>query len=303
VKRLLVSIIAVGGLWAAIPAAADTAPAGTVAEVPANAGAASHLGVDAKGTGAGFGGTFPLGVTLALYKGFTLDLAAAGRCGDSDATAGTCPASSQIASGVVSGSASLAGLFSQAVTAPIGVFLASPTGGGLADVIFEATVNGTVESDRGHLVAVSDPTFGYEFRFDPLPTVMAPLGTTVTLNEFALNVGASATGPGPATPAPKPKLKPCRKGYHHNSKNKCVKNKPKLKPCKTGYHHNSKSKCVKNTPKKKTAKKSAVAAAASTVTHSLITNPTTCTGSWPAELRIRYSDHTQTLDAAIPCTP
>jgi hypothetical protein len=300
VKRLLVSIIALGGLWAAQPAVADSAPPGTVAEVPANAGAASHLGIDAKGTGAGFGGAFPQGVTLALYKGFTLDLAAAGRCGDSDATAGTCPASSQIASGVVSGSASLAGLFSQAVTAPIGVYFANPTAGALADVIFEATVNGTVEADRGHLVAVSDPTFGYEFRFDPLPTVMAPLGTTVTLDEFALNVGASATGPG-ATPATKPKLTPCKKGYHHNSKSKCVKNTPKLKPCKKGYHHNSKSKCVKNTPKKKTTKKSAVLA--STVTHNLITNPTTCTGSWPAELRIRYSDHTQVLDAAIGCTP
>jgi hypothetical protein len=302
VKRLLVSIIVLGGLWAAQPAAADSAPPGTVAEVPANVGAASHLGIDAKGTGAGFGGAFPQGVTLALYKGFTLDLAAAGRCGDTDATAGTCPASSQIASGVVSGSASLAGLFSQPVSAPIGVYLANPTAGALADVIFEATVNGTVEADRGQLVAVSDPTFGYEFRFDPLPTVMAPAGTTVTLDEFALNVGASATGPG-TTPAPKPKLKPCRKGYHHNSKSKCVKNTPKLKPCKTGYHHNSKHKCVKNTPKKKTATKSVVAAAATTVTHNLITNPTTCTGSWPAELRIRYSDHTQVLDAAIGCTP
>ncbi len=299
-KRLLVSIIALGGLWAAQPAVADSAPPGTVAEVPANAGAPSHLGIDAKGTGAGFGGAFPQGVTLALYKGFTLDLAAAGRCGDTDATAGTCPASSQIASGVVSGTASLAGLFSQAVTAPIGVYLANPTAGALADVIFEATVNGTVESDRGHLVAVSDPTFGYEFRFDPLPTVTAPAGTTVTLDEFALNVGASATGPAATPPT---KLTPCKKGYHHNSKSKCVKNTPKLKPCKSGYHHNSKHKCVKNTPKKKTATKSVVAAAATTVTHNLITNPTTCTGSWPAELRIRYSDHTQVLDAAIGCTP
>jgi hypothetical protein len=38
-------------------------------------------------------------------------------------------------------------------------------------------------------------------------------------------------------------------------------------------------------------------------THSLITNPTTCAGSWPLQLRVRYSDHTDVRDAAIACTP
>jgi hypothetical protein len=304
VKRVLTSILMVGvGLWAAMPAVADTAPAGTVTAQPSKAGATSHLVIDAKGTGAGFGGTFPAGVTLALYKGFGLDLAAAGRCSDSDAAAGTCPTSSQIATGVVSGSASLAGLFATAVTAPIGVFLANASNGDLADVVVEVSVQGTIESARGQLIGLNDPTFGYAFRFDPLPTVAAPVGTTVTLNEFTLDVGASATGPGTPAPAPKPKLKPCRKGYHHNSKNKCVKNKPKpkLKPCRKGYHHNSKNKCVKNVPAKKAAAVSAVAA--TTVTHNLITNPATCSGSWPAELQVRYPDHTQTLDAAIACSP
>lgn len=299
-KRVLASIVTIGvGLWAAGPALADTAPAGTVAEVPANAGAPSHLGIDAKGTGVAFGGSFPVGVTVALFKGFSLDLAAAGRCGDSDATAGTCPASSQIASGIVNGTASLAGLFSQTVTAPVGVFLANANGGDLADVIFEATVQGMAESARGQLVAVNDPTFGYEFRFDPLPTVTAPLGTTVTLNEFALNVGASATGPAPTTPAT-PKRKKCR--YGRSKSGKC---KARPKHCKYGRAKSgnckSKPKTTTTTTTKSATLVSAVAAA--TVTHNLITNPTTCTGSWPAQLRIRYSDHTQVLDAPIPCVP
>ena len=171
---------------------------------------------------------FPTGVTLLVYKGFGLDLAAAGRCNDADAGAGTCPTSSQIATGVVSGSASLAGLFATPVTAPIGVFLANASNGDLADVVVEVSVQGTIQSARGQLIGVNDPTYGYAFRFDPLPTVTAPAGTTVTLDEFTLTVGASATGAG-TTPTPKPKLKSCRKGHHHNSKNKCVKNKPKKK--------------------------------------------------------------------------
>jgi hypothetical protein len=273
-------IVTVGaGLCAALPAYADTAPAGTLSAVPGGAGAAAHLVVDAKGTGAGFGATFPQGVTLALYKGFALDLAAAGRCSDGDASAGTCPPTSQIASGVVSGSASLAGLFGQDITAPVGVFLANATGGDLADVVVEVVVQGSTQTARGKLVGVSDPVFGYEFRFDPLPSVAVPAGFTVTLNEFKLDVGASATGPGPVPP--KPKVKKCRKGYHHNSKGKCVKNKKKKK-------------------KTTTTKRASVS---STVTHNLFTNPVTCTGSWPAQLRVRYADHTQTLDAAIACSP
>ena len=286
-QRVLAAMVTAGvALWAALPAAADTATPGTVVAQPSNAGAASHLVIDAKGTGAGFGGVFPTGVTLLVYKGFALDLAAAGRCNDSNASTGTCPTSSQIATGVVSGSASLAGLFATPVTAPIGVFLANASNGDLADVVVEVSVQGTIQSARGQLIGVNDPTFGYAFRFDPLPTVTAPAGTTVTLNEFSLTVGASATGPG-TTPTPK-KLKPCRKGYHHNSKNKCVKNKPKKK---------------KKTAKKAAATSAAVAVTAATVTHNLITNPATCSGSWPTQLQVRYPDHTQTLDAAIACSP
>ncbi len=287
-QRVLTAMVTVGvGLWAALPAAADTATPGTVVAQPSNAGAASHLVIDAKGTGAGFGGVFPTGVTLLVYKGFGLDLAAAGRCNDADAGAGTCPTSSQIATGVVSGSASLAGLFATPVTAPIGVFLANASNGDLADVVVEVSVQGTIQSARGQLIGVNDPTYGYAFRFDPLPTVTAPAGTTVTLDEFTLTVGASATGAG-TTPTPKPKLKSCRKGHHHNSKNKCVKNKPKKKKKKTA---------------KKAATTAAVAVTAATVTHNLITNPATCSGSWPTQLQVRYPDHTQTLDAAIACSP
>ncbi|MGI8801258.1 MAG: hypothetical protein ACR2KV_03665 [Solirubrobacteraceae bacterium] len=274
-QRVLAVIMIVGvGLWAALPAAADTAPAGTLTAQPDKAGAASHLLVDAKGTGAGFGGAFPQGVTLALFKGFTLDLAAAGRCSDSAAGAGSCPANTQIAGGMVSGSASLAGLFATAVTAPVNVYLANASSGSLADVIVEVNVQGTTETARGHLVAVSDPTFGYEFRFDPLPPVMAPVGTTITLAEFTLDVGSSATGPG-TTPV---------------AHGRCAHGR-----AKNGH-------CKKKKKKKAATRRSATIAATTTVTHNLITNPTTCGGSWPTQLRVRFADHTQTLDAAIPCS-
>jgi hypothetical protein len=281
VRRVLALIVTIGvGVWAAPAALADTAPAGTLTAVPGNTKAASHLLVDAKGTGAGFGGSFPLGVTLALYKGFSLDLAAAGRCSDSNAGAGTCPASSQIATGVVSGTASLAGLFAQAVTAQIGVFLAGASNGDLADVVVEVAVQGTTQTARGQLVAVNDPTFGYEFRFDPLPMVAVPGGTTVTLDEFKLDVGASATGPGP-TPVTHGK---CAHGRAANGHCKKAKKKKKKKA------------------KKKAKKKKPTAKKAATVTHNLVTNPATCAGSWPTQLRVRYADHTQTLDAAIACS-
>jgi hypothetical protein len=34
---------------------------------------------------------------------------------------------------------------------------------------------------------------------------------------------------------------------------------------------------------------------------SLITNPRTCAGSWAAQLRVQYADHTNTYDAKVPC--
>jgi hypothetical protein len=35
--------------------------------------------------------------------------------------------------------------------------------------------------------------------------------------------------------------------------------------------------------------------------YSVITNPPTCTGTWAAQVRVRYSDRTDTYDAALPC--
>lgn len=284
-------------------AAAPPAASLTVLAQPSGLGSPSHLKLDAKLPLASLGAPYPQGITLALFKDFSLDLDGAARCAARDAAAGTCPAASRIAAGQISAATSVAGLLPMPVTAPLGVYLALPGNGDLADVIIEVTAQGTTQATRGQLFAVSDPTFGYELRLDPLASVTAPLSTMVSVTELTLDIGAAATGPAtaPAATTPPAPLAPFRrplKCTHGRSHGKCKKQTHKKARRRRNRRLGHRANAKKATFVTATTASTTVTAA---VTHNLISNPVTCGGSWPVELRIRFADHTQVLDAAIAC--
>jgi len=251
---------------------ADPAPSGTATAQPNTPSQPSHIVIDAKGSSGGLGSSLPQGVTVAVYKGFVLDLqAVAERCSDAQAASFTCPADSQVASGSFSGTASGPG-FQTPFNGTIEAFLGPTRGGDLADVFVEVDVDGK-HGARGQLVAVSDPTFGYELRFDPLPQPTLPPGFSATVNQLTVNIGASRiTG---STPSPSRGTSPTR---------------TRRRRCRT-------RRC------RRRGQGQGAGRSAATVTHSLITNPAACSGSWPLQIRVRYSDHTDVRDAAIACSP
>ena len=268
---------------------ADTAPSGTATAQPNTPSQPSHIIIDAKGSSGGLGSSLPQGVTVAVYKGFVLDLmAVAQRCTDAQATSFTCPTDTQVASGSFSGTASGPG-FQTPFSGTIEAFLGPTEGGDLADVFVEVDVAGGKHGAKGQLVAVSDPTFGYELRFDPLPQATVPPGFTATVNELTVNIGASRTT-GSSTP-PSSTTSPMR-----------------ARPRGQGQGQGAGRSAATG---RRSARRRARARgrgrprgrSTQTVTHSLITNPATCAGSWPVQIRVRYSDHTDVRDAPIACSP
>jgi hypothetical protein len=256
-------------------ASADPAPSGTATAQPNTPAQPSHIVIDAKGSAGGVGASVPSGVTIAVYRAFKLDLdAVAERCTDAQASSFTCPPDSQVASGSVSGTASSAG-FQQPFSGTIEAFLGPTRGGDLADVFVEVDVAGK-HGGRGQLVAVSDPTFGYELRFDPLPQASLPPGFSATVNELSVNIGAMRTTASPTTPSPG--------------------------TAPTGMRR-MRQRCRRARRCRHRRRGQGAGRSAATVAHSLITNPPACAGSWPLQIRVRYPDHTDVRDAAIACNP
>jgi hypothetical protein len=254
------------------PAGADTAPGGTASAQPNQAGQPSKIVIDAHGSAGGVGQTVPSGVTVAIDRGFQIDLAAADRCTSAQAANFTCPSSSQVSSGTFSGTYSYA-TFQGSFNGTIEAFLGPTENGDLADVFVEVDVAGGKHGASGQLVAVNDPTFGYELRFDPLPSAGLPPGVMITVNQLTVTTGASRTVSAPSAPRPGSRT-------HSGRRHGCRR---RHRSCR---RHRSRAR-----------------GSATTGTHSLITNPTACAGSWPLQLRVRYSDHTDVRDAAIACTP
>ncbi|HEV3228810.1 MAG TPA: hypothetical protein VGY97_04990 [Solirubrobacteraceae bacterium] len=270
---LAVGAPALGGGLSALPiasAGAAPAPSGTATAQPNTAGQPSKIVINASGSAGGVGQSVPSGVTVAVYRGFQLDLATVAQpCTSEQAANFTCPPASQVASGTFSGTYSYAtaqGSFNGTIEA----FQGPAETGNLADVFVEVDVAGGKYGAKGQLVAVNDPTYGYEIRFDPLPTASLPPGFTATVNQLTVTVGASRTVTPPPAPSP---TKPARRHRRHRCR---------------GRRH-----CRKH--RQRTGRSAAT-------THSLITNPATCAGSWPLQLRLRYSDHTDVRDAAIACS-
>ncbi len=265
----------------AVPAAADPAPAGTATAQPNQVGKPSSIVIRASGSSGGLGQSLPQGVTVALFSGFGVDLGAVSeRCGASDAKNATCPAASRVATGQFQGQASFAGT-QQPISGTLNAFLAPPSGGDLADVVVEVSAGGQSRSGRGQLVAVNQAPFGYELRFDPLPASMVPPGASVSIDQLTLTIGASRVE-GARPPVPK---RPAAHRRHRRCRTKhCARRR------RASRH------------RRVSAPRRGKRARGPAVTHSLLTNPSTCSGSWPLQLRVRYSDHTDVRDAPIACT-
>lgn len=272
VRRLLAA--AAVGLASLVSPAAAQAPTWTATAQPSQAAKQSRITVTASGS-ANSGQSVPQGITLALFKGFTLDLGAVAERCTSTASPPSCPPGSQIATGQFSGSGSYMG-FSRNFSGTIQAYLAPPSSGDLADVIVVVNVSGLGSgSARGQLVSVSDPTFGYELRFDPLPSGMIPPGASATINQLTLTAGAMRTTSVAA---------------NHRHK---ARKKHRTKACRRHGRH-----CRRAS--RRTRHRAVKAAQGQTL--SLLTNPASCPGSWPLEVRVRYSDHTDVRDTPIACT-
>ncbi|TMK40279.1 MAG: hypothetical protein E6G56_08270 [Actinobacteria bacterium] len=263
---------------ATAPASADTAPMGSAIAQPHRAGAPSHIVVSGSGSSAGLGGTSPKGITLAVYRGFRLDLRTiAARC-TSTANPARCPKSSQVASGSFRGTATYPG-GAFPFNGTIQAFLAPPSAGALADVIVVVSVAGMTYSGRGQLVAVAGPVYGYELRADPLPAgavPAVPAGVTVTLDELSVNVGAARRLRGPRRRA--------AQGGRRRRGRRCPAGR-RGRACRR----------ARGRPRRPTPGRSVK-------TLNLITNPSVCAGPWPFELRVRYADHTDVRDFGIACS-
>ncbi|HEX4108774.1 MAG TPA: hypothetical protein VHX88_11605 [Solirubrobacteraceae bacterium] len=184
----LTALLAGGASWAA----AQTAPSGTAIASPSSAGAAAHLLISASGSTINLGTALPKGVTIEVARGYGVNLAAASRCSATQAKGNACPASSRVATGSITGTASALGL-SEPIDATLDAYLTAPTGGSEADVIVTAQAFGVTLSARGEVLALSGPTYGTELKFDPLPSVTLPLGAVFKLREVSLNIGARGT--------------------------------------------------------------------------------------------------------------
>jgi hypothetical protein len=250
------------GSGIALIAAAGAAPAAsadvTVTLSPNVAGKPSTVTVDASGTDPDFNGRIPQSVILAIQRGFVFDRrAVAALCSAQQAQSLSCPESSRIGSGsaTVTASGALVPGGSQDYTAQIDIFAAAPsTAGDLADIVIEVSTPGGKVGGKGRLVPIATGTFGYEVRFDNLPSPgqSLPPGVTVTLKRLQVTVGVHRTV----------------------TSTKIVKKRVKVKRRR---RHGRRYRIVR---RKVTIRRS----------YNLITNPSTCAGTWAAQLRVRFSD-------------
>ncbi|GAC1323154.1 MAG: hypothetical protein NVSMB25_19160 [Thermoleophilaceae bacterium] len=266
--RRHVTLLVLVGLAFPAQAFADSGQSATVSAQPSQAGRGSVLTLSASGSAGALGQAAPQGVTIALFRGFTIDPGAVtGRCSDPRA----CPESSRAARGTFNGHTSFLGV-NQSFSGTIDGFLAAPTNGALADVIVRVISGGTTYTGRGQLVSVNDRAYGYELRFDPLPQPPLPPGATGSIDTLTLTTGASSTAAGGGT--------------GRRAKRK------KARAC------SRRARCRRRSRRRHRHR------GAPATTRSLLTNPSTCaTGSWPLELRVRYTDHTDVRALSVACTP
>ena len=221
-----------------------------------------HLFTDA----AELGGRMPSGLSLRIARGFVVNTRAVpGRCTDDQATKAACPIEARVARGAAMVEAStLTG--SQEYRARIDVFLTDARQGDFAGVIVTVEVQNDRRSARGRVIALPEPPFGYEVRFDSFPTPELPPGVTLKLKSFELDTGGELE---------EKRVVRCAK------RSKTCRPKPGCRSTRTRRCKLYRTKIVRR---------------------HLLTTPASCSGSWPAQAEARFEDGTTAIiDAPIPC--
>lgn len=272
-RPLLLALLA--GALIPSPATAQV----TSAAEPNSPASASRIKLGVDGAASAFGGRVPTGIALLLDRGFQVDLATPAVCGYSAGQGGGCPARSQVAAGSALVETSTLGGPATEVRAVIDVFRAERPGTGqpadiLAPLLAVIRTEDRKSYSEGYVRRTDQAPFGYEVRFDQLSTPGAPLGTTVRLKRFDLDLGAAWTEP--VTVTRKVRCK-------QSSRSRSCK---KRAGCKAG------KRCARYRTVRETRLEQ----------HNLLRNPERCTGTWGARTVATFADgSTATLDAPIAC--
>lgn len=285
-----------------VVSATALAPAASLADNPGLSASAppydypgfqSHLILDDVGNAGGLPpNQVPSSLSLLFAQGFGWDpQAVSTTCTTAEANNNSCPTASRIGRGTID--VTLSGLLNGTDAAQISLYAMAPQGtGDIAGVAFYFYINDTKNQFQfqgtsiGHLKPVSDPTFGTTMQWDKLPVPQVPPGINVTLNDFKVDIGApdltaaqfaTTASPGTTTPTHKHKHKHKKKKKKHHAKKK---------------HHVT----------RRRARAAVSTLNPKPLAHSLLTNPPSCSGSWPVRVVWGFSGGPRTADAAAPCS-
>lgn len=297
-RAALACLTATALLGLAVPARSDTepAPSGLATLVPDNAGAPSHLKLDAEGPSGGLeAGKLPNSLAFAFQNGFTVAPSAVpGVCSNSQANNNSCPDNSRFASGTIDLVAHGGGFApgGSHYTADLTLYIAPPQQAGDpagAVFYFVEKSSGFQGSSLGRIITLSDPTYGTEVRFDKLPLPQLPPGFTFDLQSLKLDVGVESgqTGSSGSSGGNGTSGSGTTPGSHRSHRHRRSKRKHR--------HGTSPLRLRPHAPRRAPTATSAAAS-------SFLTNPTTCSGTWSIRLQIGFADGEQERDASAPCT-
>jgi hypothetical protein len=295
---MLGAAIASALVWVLAPGIGSADTPGLTASVPPYdyTGFQSHLILNDVGPAGGLPANHvPSSFSMSFAQGFGFDpQAVSTTCStaQADPNNNTCPPASRIGRGTID--VTISGLISGTDQAQITVFQMPPQApGDIAGVAFYFSINDTKNqfmfqgTSIGHLRSVSgDPQFGSTIAFDKLQFPTIPPGINITLNDMKLDLGAPDLSAAIFASSSTPGTTPVKR--HHRKHKKHKKHK------KHARH-----------PSKKTHGRRATAGQAKLipkpVAHSLLTNPASCSGTWPIRVSWGYSDGTRSADAAAAC--
>jgi hypothetical protein len=282
--------------YALAPAVGRAQSPGMTASLPPYdyTGFQSHLILNASGPAGGFPANHvPGSLSIFFAQGFAFDpqsVSTTCSSAQADPQNNTCPIASRIGRGTID--VTLSGLLSGNDQAQITLFQMAPQApGDIAGVAFYFFINDTKNQFQfqgtsvGHLKPVSgDPQFGTVIDVPKLNFPSIPPGINITLDDMKLDIGApdlsasAFTGSGSTTTTP---VKHRHKHKKHKKHKKRRKHTTKTRGRRAALAQ------TRLSPKP--------------VAHSLLTNPGTCSGSWPIRVSWGYSDGTRSVDAAAPC--
>jgi hypothetical protein len=205
VQRLrvgVVALVAFAAIGVAPATASVTVPSFSLTPSNTQAGANPDINVSAKL--APTSGDDPKSVTLSLAAGLLANPTVPTTCSESQLQGNSCPSTSQVGTGTVTGTTSLG----SSISAPAKVYLVQPQSGEAGRVGMVATTTlGTVVTE-GPITVRTQPDVGADVTFDNLPQKVGGVAVTVTGLQLTMNGTANGksftrnpTSCGPATTA------------------------------------------------------------------------------------------------------